>query len=77
MMAKSLVVAKFEFKKTVRRKGFIIGTLGLPLLILVIIGLSLYAGAGIGTAATNQTTGYVDAAGFVAGCARLCPVPGY
>lgn len=65
MTAKSLVVAKFEFKKTVRRKGFILGTLGLPLLLLVVIGLSLYAGAGIGTAATNQTTGYVDAAGFV------------
>lgn len=65
MTAKSLVVAKFEFVKTVRRKGFILGTLGLPLLLLVVIGLSLYTGAGIGTAATNQTTGYVDAAGFV------------
>jgi len=65
MTAKSLVVAKFEFKKTVRRKGFILGTLGLPLLLLVVMGLSLYAGAGIGSAAPNQTTGYVDAAGFV------------
>jgi ABC-2 type transport system permease protein len=65
MTAKSIVVAKFEFKKTVRRKGFILGTLGLPLLLLVVMGLSLYAGAGIGTAAANQTTGYVDAAGFV------------
>ena len=63
MTAKSLVVAKF--KKTVRRKGFILGMLGLPALMLFVIGLSLYTGAGIGTAATNQTTGYVDAAGFV------------
>ena len=65
MTAKSLVVAKFEFVKTVRRKGFILGTLGLPLLMLFVIGLTLYTGAGIGTGATNQTTGYVDAAGFV------------
>jgi len=65
MTAKSLVVAKFEFVKTVRRKGFILGTIGLPLLMLVVIGLTLYTGAGIGTGTTNQTTGYVDAAGFV------------
>lgn len=71
MTQKALVVAKFEFTKTVRRKGFILGTLGLPLLILVIMGLSLYTGAGIGTAMENQTTGYVDGTGFVE------PAPGY
>jgi ABC-2 type transport system permease protein len=65
MTAKSLVVAKFEFVKTVRRKGFILGTIGLPVLMLFVIGLTLYTGAGIGTGATNQTTGYVDAAGFI------------
>ncbi|GAB6284348.1 MAG: ABC transporter permease [Methanoregula sp.] len=65
MTAKSLVVAKFEFAKTVRRKGFILGTIGLPLLMLFVIGLTLYTGAGIGTGGTNQTAGYVDAAGFV------------
>ena len=75
MTAKSLVVAKFEFKKTVRRKGFILGTLGLPLLLLVVMGLSLYAGAGIGSAATNQTTGYVDAAGFVQAAPGFVPYP--
>ena len=65
MTQKALVVAKFEFVKTVRRKGFILGTLGLPLLILFIMGLTLYTGAGIGTAMENQTTGYVDGTGFV------------
>ena len=65
MTAKSLVVAKFEFLKTVRRKGFILGTIGLPVFMLIIMGLSLYAGAGIGTASANQTAGYVDATGFV------------
>ena len=65
MTAKALVVAKFEFLKTVRRKGFILGTIGLPVFMLIIIGLSLYAGAGIGTAPANQTVGYVDAVGFV------------
>ncbi|MEN6395115.1 MAG: ABC transporter permease, partial [Methanoregula sp.] len=75
MTAKSLVVAKFEFVKTVRRKGFILGMLGLPLLLLVVIGLSMYAGAGIGTAAVNQTFGYVDAAGFVQAEPGFVPYP--
>jgi ABC-2 type transport system permease protein len=65
MMAKSLVVAKFEFVKTVRRKGFILGTLGIPLLLLVIVGLSAFSGAGITVSSTNQTYGYIDSAGFV------------
>jgi len=76
MTAKSLVVAKFEFVKTVRRKGFILGTIGLPLLMLVVIGLTLYTGAGIGTGATNQTTGYVDAAGFVQAASGFAPYSG-
>jgi len=75
MTKKALVVAKFEFVKTVRRKGFILGTLGLPLLILVIMGLSLYTGAGIGTAMANQTTGYVDGTGFVEPASGYVPYP--
>ena len=75
MTQKALVVAKFEFTKTVRRKGFILGTLGLPLLILVIMGLSLYTGAGIGTAMANQTTGYVDGTGFVEPASGYVPYP--
>lgn len=71
MTAKSLVVAKFEFIKTVRRKGFILGTLGLPALMLLIVGLSIYSGAGFSTTYQNQTTGYVDAAGFAQ------PAPGF
>jgi ABC-2 type transport system permease protein len=71
MTAKSLTVAKFEFTKTVRRKGFILGTLGLPALMLLIIGLTLYSGAGFSMTYQNQTTGYVDAAGFVQ------PAPGF
>lgn len=65
MTAKSLVVAKFEFVKTVRRKGFIISMIGLPLLMLFVFGLTFFSGAGIGMGAPNQTTGYVDAAGFL------------
>ena len=75
MTAKSLVVAKFEFLKTVRRKGFILGTLGLPALMLFVIGLTLYTGAGIGTGATNQTSGYVDAAGFIQAAPGFVPYP--
>jgi len=75
MTQKALVVAKFEFVKTVRRKGFILGTLGLPLLILFIMGLTLYTGAGIGTAMENQTTGYVDGTGFVEPASGYVPYP--
>jgi len=75
MTAKSLVVAKFEFLKTVRRKGFIFGTLGLPLLLLFIIGLSLYTGAGVTVSAGNQTNGYVDSAGFVQAAPGFTPYP--
>jgi ABC-2 type transport system permease protein len=75
MRSKPLVVAKFEFVKTVRRKGFILGTFGLPLLLIFVIGLSLYTGAGIGTAVANQTTGYVDAAGFVQSAPGFVPYP--
>jgi len=75
MTQKALVVAKFEFVKTVRRKGFILGTLGLPLLILVIMGLTLYTGAGIGTAMANQTTGYVDGTGFIQPSSGYVPYP--
>jgi ABC-2 type transport system permease protein len=76
MTAKSLVVAKFEFLKTVRRKGFILGTLGLPALMLFVIGLTLYTGSGIGTGTMNQTTGYVDGAGFIRAAPGFVPYPG-
>ncbi|MFA4861428.1 ABC transporter permease [Methanoregula sp.] len=75
MTAKSLVVAKFEFLKTVRRKGFILGTIGLPVFMLVILGLTMYAGAGIGSAAANQTCGYVDGTGFVQAAPGFVPYP--
>ncbi|MCX6690546.1 MAG: ABC transporter permease [Methanoregula sp.] len=65
MTTKALVVAKFEFTKTIRRKGFIFGTLGLPALMLLIIGLSFYSGAGFGTHSDNQTIGFVDGAGVL------------
>jgi len=76
MTAKSLIVAKFEFLKTVRRKGFILGMLGLPLLMLFVLGLTLYTGAGIGTTSANQTTGFVDAAGFVQATPGFVRYPG-
>jgi len=75
MTAKSLVVAKFEFTKTVRRKGFILGTLGLPLLLLLVVGLVLYSGAGFSTGSGNQTVGYVDGAGFVQAAPGYIPYP--
>lgn len=75
MTAKPLVVAKFEFIKTVRRRGFILGTLGLPLLMIFVIGLSVYTGAGIAMGGVNQTVGYVDEAGFVQSAPGFIPFP--
>ena len=71
MTVKPIVIARFEFLKTVRRKGFILGTLGLPALMLLILGLTLYTGAGFAAGSGNQTVGYVDGAGF------LSPATGY
>lgn len=75
MTAKALVVAKFEFLKTVRRKGFILGTIGLPLIILLIAGLAFYSGTGFIAAPGNQTVGYIDGAGFVQAAPGYVPYP--
>lgn len=75
MTGKPLVIARFEFLKTIRRKGFILGTLGLPLLMIVIVGISLYTGTGIGAGMANQTAGYVDGAGFVQAAPGFVPYP--
>ncbi len=64
MTRKAIVIARFEFFKTVKRKGFILGTLGLPLLLLLIAGLTVYSGTGFGTTPDSRITGYVDTAGF-------------
>jgi len=76
MTAKSLVIAKFEFLKTVRRKGFILGTLGLPALMLIVAGLSLYSGAGFVGTSENQTIGFTDASGLMQDAPGFIRYPG-
>jgi ABC-2 type transport system permease protein len=73
MTGKALVVAKFEFTKTIRRKGFILGTLGLPVLMLLVLGLSFYSGTGFSTTSENQTVGFVDGAGFLQASSGYIP----
>lgn len=75
MTAKALIVAKFEFTKTVRRKGFILGTLGLPALMLLILGLTLYSGAGFSATPESQTFGFVDESGILQASSGSTPYP--
>jgi ABC-2 type transport system permease protein len=66
MSSKALVVAKFEYLKTVRRRGFIISALALPVVMLIILGLTTFAGiSGGNTTAPVPGIGYVDHAGVL------------
>jgi ABC-2 type transport system permease protein len=65
MTAKTFVIAKFEFTKTIRRKGFIVGMFILPALMLLFFWLSSSTGVGMGVNYENQTFGFIDGAGFL------------
>lgn len=62
-MRKLWLVAKHEYLKMVRRRAFWLGTLGIPLLILIITGISILASVGRRDA---RPVGYVDQAGVLA-----------
>jgi ABC-2 type transport system permease protein len=56
------LIARHEYRKIVNRKGFLISMIGIPLLIVVIIGVSIV----VNVANTdNRPVGYVDAAGVI------------
>jgi ABC-2 type transport system permease protein len=57
------LVAKHEFLKMVRRRAFWLGTLGVPVLIIVAMGLGIYASIRGGD---QRPIGYVDQAGVLA-----------
>lgn len=62
-MGKLWLVARHEYANMVRRRAFVLGTLGIPLLIVAVIGFSiLIAGGGEDT----RPLGYVDHAGLLA-----------
>jgi ABC-2 type transport system permease protein len=61
-MAKAWIVARHEYVRLVRRRSFLIGTLGLPLLIVVAMALGIVVSTGD---ADRRPLGYLDLAGIV------------
>ncbi len=56
-------LARTEYWKMVKRRGFIIGTAGIPLFLLLIMGVSIvFAISDI----SNQPVGYIDQSGILA-----------
>jgi len=61
-MPKFLLVAKHEYLKMTRKRSFWLGTLGIPLLIVLIIAISILISVGGGS---DEPLGYVDRAGIL------------
>jgi len=61
-MRKFWLVAKHEYLKTIRRRAFWLGTLGVPLLIIVVMAASIAVAVGGGD---ERPLGYVDHVGIL------------
>jgi len=61
-MAKAWIVARHEYVRMVRRRSFLIGTLGFPLLIVVVMAISILVSAGD---TDDRPLGYLDLAGVI------------
>ena len=61
-LRKWFLVARHEYNKMVRRKSFLIGTLGVPLLIVVVMAVAISVAVG---GADDRPVGYVDHAGVL------------
>src|SRR5512135_1153520 len=66
-MKKILIVARREYVATIRRKAFIILTIGMPVFFLILFGLSAVGGmlAARSEAKSSLPVGLVDEAGVV------------
>lgn len=62
-MRKFWLIAKHEYLKMIRRRAFWLGTLGVPLLIIVIMAIGIAVAVGGGD---DRPLGYVDRAGILA-----------
>ncbi|MDY6876113.1 MAG: ABC transporter permease [Chloroflexota bacterium] len=60
-MPKSFLVAKHEYLKMVRKRSFLLSTLGMPLLIIVVMAVSIAVAMG----GDDTPLGYVDHAGVL------------
>jgi ABC-2 type transport system permease protein len=56
------LIARHEYRKMVMRKGFLVSIIGIPLLIFVIMGVSIYVNT---SGRDNRPVGYVDQAGII------------
>jgi ABC-2 type transport system permease protein len=61
-MGRGWLVAKHEYRKMVAKRSFLVGTLGLPLLIIAIMGIGIFTAV---TSGSLDPVGYVDQAGFL------------
>ena len=61
-MGKSWLVARHEYRKMVGKRSFLVGTLGLPLLIVVVMGIGIFTAV---TSGSQDPVGYVDHSGFL------------
>jgi ABC-2 type transport system permease protein len=62
-MSKLWLFAKHEYRRNVRRRSFILGTLGIPLFIIAVMGISIILAV---TQEDTRPVGYVDEAGVLA-----------
>jgi ABC-2 type transport system permease protein len=62
-MSKTWQIFKYEYTRHVMRKRFIVAALSMPLVMVVIIGISVFAQV---IQANNSPIGYIDQSGFLA-----------
>lgn len=65
MKNKSLIVAKYEFLKTVKRKGFLFSALLLPLLVMLPLMFATHYIPSLIPQTTNEKIGFVDYSDFL------------
>lgn len=62
-MPKWYLIARMEFSKLIRRRAFLFATVGMPLLIVAVIGISVYSISG--GKGSQLPVGYVDESGVI------------
>jgi len=63
-MRKSVLIARQEYRKNVRRRSFLLATFGLPVLMLAMMGVSILSS--LQSAGDVESLGYVDRSGVLA-----------
>lgn len=65
MKNKSLIVAKYEFLKTAKKKSFLFAALAMPLLVVLPLFLVMHYLPALSSQTSNEIIGFVDYAGFL------------